>query len=86
MGLCHTSHDVQEYTGFHTYREDKTGGGVSVFIRNCYTSTDMADFSVCHEYYKISVGFVFKQLYHNYYRCFQTTRQTKNPLVYNQIE
>ena len=33
----------------------KTGGGVSVFIRNCYTSTNMAKFSVCHAYYEISV-------------------------------
>ena len=32
-----------------------TGGGVSVFIRNCYTSTHMAKFSVCHAYYEISV-------------------------------
>ena len=43
------------YTGFHTYRADKTGGGVSVFIRNCYTSTHMAKFSVCYAYYDISV-------------------------------
>ena len=32
-----------------------TGGGISVFIRNCYTSTDMANFSVCHACYEISV-------------------------------
>ena len=48
-------HDVQGHTGFHTYRADKTGGGVSVFIRNCYTSTHMAKFSLCHAYYEISV-------------------------------
>ena len=36
---ANTCHDVQDHTGFHTYRADKTGGGVSVFIRNCYTST-----------------------------------------------
>ena len=48
-----TCHDVQGYTGFHTYRTDKTGGGVSVFIRNCYTSTHMAKFSVCHAYYEM---------------------------------
>ena len=47
-------HDVQGYTGFHTYRADKTGGCVSVFIRNCYTSTHMAKFSVCHANYEIS--------------------------------
>ena len=52
---ANTGHDVQGYTGFHTYRADKTGGGVSVFIRNCYTSTHMANFSVCHSYYEISV-------------------------------
>ena len=44
---------------FHKYRADTTGGGtrggVSVFIRNCYTSTSMAKFSVCHAYYEISV-------------------------------
>ena len=26
-----------------------------MFIRNCYTSTHMVKFSVCHEYYEISV-------------------------------
>ena len=55
--LCYvnTCHDVQGYTGFHTYHADKTEGGVSVFIRNCYTSTHMAKFSVGHAYYEISV-------------------------------
>ena len=48
-------HGVQGYTGYQTYRADKTGGGVSVFIRNCYASTHMAKFSVCHAYYEISV-------------------------------
>ena len=43
---ANTCHDVQGYTGFHTYRADKTGGSVSVFIRSCYTSTHMAKFSV----------------------------------------
>ena len=52
---ANTCHDVQGYTDFYTYRADKTGGGVSVFIRNCYTSTHMANFSVCHAYYEISV-------------------------------
>ena len=52
---ANTCHGVQGYTGFHTYRADKTGGGVSVFIRNCYTSTHMANFSVCHAYYEISL-------------------------------
>ena len=50
-----TCHDIQGYTGFHTCHDDKTGWGVSVFIRNCYTSTHMANFSVCHAYYGISV-------------------------------
>ena len=50
-----TCHRVQGYTGFHTYRPDKTGGGVSVFIRNCYTLTYVAKFSVCHVHYEISV-------------------------------
>ena len=53
---ANTCHGVQGYTGFHTYRADETGGGVSVFIRNCYTSTHMAKFSVCHAYYEISVA------------------------------
>ena len=52
---ANTCHGVQGYTGFHTYHADKTGGGVSVFIRNCYTSTHMAKFSVCHAYYETSV-------------------------------
>ena len=52
---ANTCHGVQGYTGFHTYRADKSGGGVSVFIRNCYTSTHMAKFSVCHACYEISV-------------------------------
>ena len=33
-------------------------GGVSVFNRNCYTSTRIANFSVCLAYYKISVVMV----------------------------
>ena len=52
---ANTFHDVQGCTSFHTYRADKTGGGVTVFIRNCYTSTHMAKFSVCRAYYEISV-------------------------------
>ena len=52
---ANTCHVVQGYTGVHTYRADKTGGGVSVFIRNCYTSTHIAKFSVCHAYYERSV-------------------------------
>ena len=52
---ANTCHDVQGYTSFHTYRADKTGGGVSVFVSNCYTSTHMANFSVCHAYYELSV-------------------------------
>ena len=52
---ANTCHDVQGHTGFHTYRADKTRGGVSVFIRNCYTSTNMANFSVCHAYSEINV-------------------------------
>ena len=53
---ANTCHDIQGYTGFHTYRPDKRGGGVPVFIRNCYTSTHMAEFSVWHAYYEISVA------------------------------
>ena len=52
---ANTCHDVQGYTGFDTYRADKTGAGVSVFITNCYTSTHMANFSVCHAYFEINV-------------------------------
>ena len=51
---ANTCHGVQGYTGFHTYRADKTVF-ISVFIRNCYTSTHMTKFSVCHAYYDISV-------------------------------
>ena len=29
---ANTCHDVQGYTGFHTYRSDKTGGGVSCLL------------------------------------------------------
>ena len=52
---ANTCHGVQGYTAFHTYCADKTGGGVSAFTKNCYTSTDMANFSVCHAGYEISV-------------------------------
>ena len=52
---ANTCHDVQGYTGFHTYRPDKTGGGVSVFIRNCYTLTHMANFQ-CVMHIMRSVG------------------------------
>ena len=31
---ANTCYGVQGYTCFHTYRADKTGGGVYVFIRN----------------------------------------------------
>ena len=55
LASANTCHGVQGYTGFHTYRPDKTGDGVSVFIKNCYTSTHMAKFSVCDVYYEISV-------------------------------
>ena len=35
---ANTCHDVQGYTGFHIeIMLTKKGGGVSVFIRNCYT-------------------------------------------------
>ena len=51
-----TCHDIQGYTGIHTYCADKRGGGVSVFFRNCYTSTHIAKFSVFHAYYEISVA------------------------------
>ena len=36
-------------------RADKSGGGVSMFVRDCYTSTHVANFSVCHPYYEINV-------------------------------
>ena len=52
---ANTCHSVQGYTGFHAHRADKTGGGVSVFNRNCYTTTHMAKFSVCQACYEISV-------------------------------
>ena len=42
------------YCFFLTYG-NKTLGSVSVFIRSCYTLTHMANFSVCHSYYEISV-------------------------------
>ena len=50
-----TCHDVRGYSCFHTYRADKSGGGISVFVRDCYTSTHVANFSVCHVYYEFSV-------------------------------
>ena len=62
---ANTCHGVQGYTGFHTYRADKTGGGVSVIIRNCYTSTHMAKFSVCHAYYEIRLCAVKVSLSNN---------------------
>ena len=52
---ANTCRDVQGYAGFHTYRADKSGGRVSVFVRDCYTSTHVANFSVCHAYYEFSV-------------------------------
>ena len=62
---ANTCHDVQGYTGLHTYRADKTGGGVSGFIRNCYTSTHAYGqiFSVsCILWDKFGEGFALKQL------------------------
>ena len=52
---ANTCRDVRGYTGFHTYRADRPGGGVSVFVRDCYTSTHVVSFSVCHAYYEFSV-------------------------------
>ena len=52
---ANTCRDVQGYAGFHTYHADKSGGGVSVFGRDCYTSTHVENFSVCHAYYEFSV-------------------------------
>ena len=52
---ANTCRDVQGYSGFHTYRADRSGGGVSVCVRDCYTSTHVANFSVCHAYYEFSV-------------------------------
>ena len=77
---ANTCRDVQGCAGFHTYSADKSGGGVSLFVRDCYTSTHVANFSVCHAY------FAFKQLYRNYYWCLQTTRHIKTSRVYNKIE
>ena len=47
--------DVRGYTGFHTYCADKAGGGISVFVKNCYLLTYVANFSLCHASYEISV-------------------------------
>ena len=52
---ANTCRDVQGYPGFHTYRADTSGGGLSVFDRDCYTSTHVANFSVCHAFYEFSV-------------------------------
>ena len=52
---ANTCRDVQGYSGFHTYSADKSGGGISVFVRDCYTSTHVANISVCHAYYEFSV-------------------------------
>ena len=50
-----TCRDVLDYTGFHTYCAGRPGSGVSVFVRDCYTSTHVANFSVCPAYYEFSV-------------------------------
>ena len=60
---ANTCQEVQGYTGFHTYRAVKTVGCVSAFIRNCYTSTHIVKFSVCHAYY--GIGVVKVSLLHN---------------------
>ena len=75
-----TCHDVRGYTSFHTYRADKTGGGVSRFIRNCYTSTYKANFSVsCILWDQGGKGFTFKQLYCNYYCVYRPPGRSKIP-------
>ena len=50
-----TCHGVRGYTGFHTCRADTPGGGVSLFDRDCYTSTHVVTFSVCYAYYEFCV-------------------------------
>ena len=60
-------HDVQGYTDIHTCCPDKTEGGVSEFIVNCYTLTDPFGqfFSVlCILLDQCGKDFPFKQLHH----------------------
>ena len=52
---ANTCRDVRGYTGFHTYRADRSGDGVSVFVRDCFRLTHVDNFSVCHAYYEFSV-------------------------------
>ena len=52
---ANTCRDVQGYAGFYTYCADKSGGGVPVCVRDCYTSTHVANFSVCDAFYEFSV-------------------------------
>ena len=85
---CSGIRDVQGYAGFQTYRDDKSGGGVSVFVRDGCTSTHVANFSLCHAFYEFCV--VRISLSNNctgiIIECLQTTRQIKNSRVYNKIE
>ena len=83
---ANTCHDVQGYTRFHTYRADRTGSGVSVLIRNCYTSTYTANFSVCHAYFEINVVKVLLSNYCTVLLLVLTDHQpNQNSRVYNKI-
>ena len=85
---ANTCHAVQGYKGFHTYRADKTGGGGSVFIRNCYIHQPIWPNFHCvmHIMWWVWWRFRSQTIVPNYYRCLQTTRQIKDSRVYNKIK
>ena len=37
--------EIDGYTSFHSYRETKAGGGVSLYIKNCFASSCSLEFS-----------------------------------------
>jgi len=42
--------EIPNYEGFHTYREDKRGGGVSIYVNSDLSIDPLFDISICDEF------------------------------------
>ena len=51
-GACY---NIDGYSGYHTYRTERSGGGVSVYVRKNIRSIFLKEFSVCTEEYETCV-------------------------------
>jgi len=51
---CDTVSDLDDYDAHHVYRNDRRGGGVSIYIRRRYTSKAIVDWSYIGEYCEVN--------------------------------